>query len=134
MNERSNAGNDQQHQPAEIVEKKSERHLQRPANIDPHDLWRRDVDLGEDCATTEEASENSRDRNCSADSFRSTREQRDCRGRSQRQEQHEPGQQSVGGKFQNLKVVMSSTCVVWRNRKRATTIARPTATSAAATV
>ena len=41
---------------------------------------------------------------------------------------------SLDSRAQNFRLLMSLTSVVWRARKRATRMARPTATSAAATV
>src|SRR5688572_14515049 len=67
----------------------------------------------------------------------SQREQRDHRRRDQRQQQHRPreiGNAHKGFRIQYFIKVRSSTCAVWRRRYSATISARPTATSAAATV
>ena len=61
VNQRPDAGNDEQHQSAQIIEDKREWNSEDPANIDPGELARRDVDLAEDRATADKTSENSRD-------------------------------------------------------------------------
>src|SRR5205823_2320727 len=134
MNQRADPGNHKQHQSAQIIEDERERNIEHAADVDPYELRRGDVHLGEDCATAGETSENGRDRDGTADIFPAARDQSDDTSRTEWQEQGEPRKQAVGGESQNRKVRMSSTCVVCRRRKSATAIASPTATSAAATV
>src|SRR5439155_26486133 len=67
VNQRPDAGNDEQHQSAQIIEDKRERNSEHPANIDPSELTRRDVDLAEDRATADKTSENNRDRDRACD-------------------------------------------------------------------
>ena len=87
MNQTSDAGNDEQHQSAQIIQDKRERNREHSANVDPGELGGRDVDFDEDRATAGKTSENSRDRDGTADILPAAREQSDDTSRTERQEQ-----------------------------------------------
>src|SRR5260370_41080446 len=66
-------------------------------DLEPVEFWRRNVRFDKNCTTEKKTPENRRDRNETADIFPAAGEEGDECGRSERQQQNEPRQQSIGG-------------------------------------
>src|SRR5438874_580127 len=97
MDQRSDSGNDEEHQSAQIIENKSDRNIEHAANVDPSELRRGDIQFHKNSATAQKTSDNGGDRNVTADLFPAPGKQRDDAGGPERQQQDKPRQQTVGG-------------------------------------
>ena len=131
--ERRNGGHDEQHHPAEVVEDEADGDREVGAEAQPGvaeaGLPGR---LGENPPAERATGEGREDREAGAERAGEFPEQHDQHRRRERGHQDNPGRGLEA--HQNFSVARSSTCVVCFERKRATMIASPTATSAAATV